>query len=470
VQLETILQGDSTLSADRRKMLQAHLDLLRGIFWFRQGEVQRASAYLQDALANLPAEHESSRAQAISFLAWAYSTTGQRAEGLTLLHTALAEDAAHVRATSIILMGACIIPHLYAGELGAAAQAARRVLALTDAARTPKAWQGVSYVAVWRQYAHYYWGAVCYERNDLAFATEHWRQVENWPPHLNSRAYHESLIGLALLAQARGSLTDALAYAQASSEFATELGNTAALASSEALITRLTLLNGQLVESLHRSEAIDTTVNLGTSHWLELPPLTRIRVLLAHLTTDSLTTALQIAEACLRQAEGAYNTRQIIQISALQSLVLHALRRQAEAFRVFERALSLAEPCGFVRTFLDLGAPMAALLSAFATQRGESEYTRSLLAAFSQAPELAQRRTLAAHYAKLHGITPLTPRERELLALIRQRRSIDEIAAALVISPNTVKKHANNIYTKLGVRNRREALAKAEELSLLPPA
>lgn len=467
--IETLLQEDATLSADRHKILQAHLDLLRGIFLFRHGEVRQASGHLQAALANLPAAHESSRAQAISFLVWVYSTTGQRAAGFTLLQTALAEDAAYGRATSIILLGAWIIHHLYAGELVEAAQVATRLLALVEADRIPKAWQEVSFVDVWRGYAHYYLGAICYERNDLAAATQHWRQVEKLPPQLNSRAYHESLLGLAQLAQARGSLADALAYAQASNEFATELGNAAALASSEALITRLALLNGQRVESLHRSEAIDTAANLGTSHWLELPPLTRIRVLLANATPELLMAALQMAEICLQRAEEAHNTRQVIQISALQALVLHAMRRQTAAFRALEEALALAAPRGFVRTFLDLGAPMTALLSAFASQRGESPFIQSLLAAFTQDPDFAARRALTTHYAKLHGITPLTPREIELLVLIRQRRSINEIAATLVISPNTVKKHANNIYTKLGVRNRREALVKAEELNLLPP-
>lgn len=469
VQIERSLHADATLSADRQKTLQAHLDLLRGIFLFRQGEVRSAVAHLQAALANLPATHESSRVQAISFLAWAYCTTGQQAAGFALLHTALAEDAAYGRATSIIVLGACIISHLYAGELLEVAQTATRLLALTDPPQLPRAWQGVSFVEVWRQYAHYYLGVVCYERNELVAATQHWQEVEKSPPQLNSRAYHESLLGLALLAQVRGSVTAALAYAQASNEFATALGNPTALASSAALITRLALRNGQPVASLGHAAAIDTTANLGTSHWLELPPLTQIRVLLASPTQDALITALQIAEACLRHAEAAHNTRQIIQISALYALVLHTMRRQADAFRVLERTLTLAEPRGFVRTFIDLDAPMAGLLRAFATQRGTSTYLRRLLAAFTPAPDRAQHQALTAHYAKLYGITPLTPREIELLGLIRQRLSINEIAAILIISPNTVKKHANNIYTKLGVRNRREALAKAQDLSLLPP-
>lgn len=203
---------------------------------------------------------------------------------------------------------------------------------------------------------------------------------------------------------------------------------------------------------------------------MELPHLTRLCALLAVGTPTALAEALAWAATYLRAAESFYNTQQVIQICALQALILHALRRSAEAFDVLARTLALGEPGGFVRTFVDLGAPQAELLRQFAAARGPSAQVKRLLAAFPPTQDPAARRALTSQYAKRYGITPLTAREIELLALIRQRLSIDEIATTLVISPNTVKKHANNVYTKLGVRNRREALAKAEALSLLPPA
>ena len=73
---------------------------------------------------------------------------------------------------------------------------------------------------------------------------------------------------------------------------------------------------------------------------------------------------------------------------------------------------------------------------------------------------MAERRQLMAQYVRLHGISPLTRRELELLALVEHRLTVEEMAEQLVISPNTVKKHVNNIYTKLGVNNRRQAVAK----------
>ncbi len=91
------------------------------------------------------------------------------------------------------------------------------------------------------------------------------------------------------------------------------------------------------------------------------------------------------------------------------------------------------------------------------------------LAAFASEPGAVAYSELMAQYAQQHGVAPLTQRELELLPLIAQRLTVAEIARDLVISPNTVKKHLSNIYTKLGVHNRRQAVVKALEVGLLPP-
>jgi LuxR family maltose regulon positive regulatory protein len=463
---EALLKDDGVLSAERRQLLTAELDLMRGLLLYWQGEPQRASVHLQRALDNLPAAVEFARSQAIILLAAAYASSGQPEAGLALLRTALAEATAQQRPTLIIFLGALTVIQLYAGELAEAARTAEQLLTMAD--RAPEHWQGVGFVDLWRGWAHYFLGAVYYEWNELDAAAQHWRQVEALRYRTNPGAYHDSLVGLALIAQARNAPSEALAQAQAAREFAVESRSPFALALSDALETRLLLLGGKQADALRRSQAINTAVNEAPLFWLELPRQARLRALIAEATAASLAAALALAETCLRQAEDAHNTRQVIAILALQALALNASRRTVEAFRALERALALAEPGGFVRTFLDLGAPMAELLRAFEAERRRSRFFKRLLAAFAGEQSAAQRRALTAHYAKLQTVTPLTPRELELLTLLSQRLSIQEIAEALVISPNTVKRHTHSIYTKLGVRNRREAIARARELDLLP--
>jgi LuxR family maltose regulon positive regulatory protein len=131
---------------------------------------------------------------------------------------------------------------------------------------------------------------------------------------------------------------------------------------------------------------------------------------------------------------------------------------------VLARALTLAEPEGYVRIFVDEGAPMAALLRA-AAQRGIApSYVAGLLAAFPQAGKQPARQ---GEPDALSLVEALSARELEILRLIAAGHSNQAIADTLVIAVSTVKRHINNIYGKLAVQSRTQALVRARELHLL---
>jgi LuxR family maltose regulon positive regulatory protein len=113
--------------------------------------------------------------------------------------------------------------------------------------------------------------------------------------------------------------------------------------------------------------AIDATANPGGALWAEQPcRVAGLRALLAEATPDALAAARRLAETFLHQAENVHRPAHIIQDAALLALVWRALRRTPEALAALDRALALAAPRGFVRTFLDLGAPMTELLQFYA--------------------------------------------------------------------------------------------------------
>jgi LuxR family transcriptional regulator, maltose regulon positive regulatory protein len=464
-----LIQADLTLPVARRQALMADLNLLRGAFAYWGGDAHQSIALLQAGLAQQSPTHLFARSQALLHLAGAHACIGEQAVGHTLLRTALAEAKTQQRPTLMILLGGLAILHLLAGELSEVIHTAYEAVAAMDELGGRALWQDVGFAEMWYAWGHYLLGIAHYEQNDLVAATHHWQQVETMRYRTNPGVSHGSLLGLALIAQAHDAPGETLAYAQAAREFAAKVHRPMSLALSASFEARLALLNGQAADALRRTQSLEVTADQGIAFGVELPPLTRLRALSTAATPAILLEGAALAATCLRNAENAHNTQQVIQLCALQALILHGLRRTEEAFDALARSLTLGESGGFVRTFVDLGAPMAGLLRLFQATRGQSDQVKRVLAAFPPAQDAAERRALTSQYAKLYGITPLTPRELELLALIRQRLSIDEIAATLVISPNTVKKHANNVYTKLGVRNRREALAKAEELSLLPP-
>ncbi len=151
-----------------------------------------------------------------------------------------------------------------------------------------------------------------------------------------------------------------------------------------------------------------------------------------------------------------------IQIEALTLLALSnsQLGDAGSAMMNLEHALRLAEPEGYVRSFVDLGLPVARLLQGARSRNVMPGYTKTLLAAFDSgiSSTIVAQPTLPE---------PLTEREEEVLELLAAGLTNPEIAEKLVISAGTVKKHASNIYGKLGVSGRTEAAARARELNLL---
>jgi LuxR family transcriptional regulator, maltose regulon positive regulatory protein len=151
-----------------------------------------------------------------------------------------------------------------------------------------------------------------------------------------------------------------------------------------------------------------------------------------------------------------------IQVEALALQALTEQRRGAEAaaMTALEHALRLAEPEGYVRLFVDLGLPMARLLQAARARHVMPDYVATLLAAFGAGADSSLPGTGALP-------EPLSRREQDVLRLIAAGLTNSEIADALFISPETVKKHTGSIYGKLGVGNRTEAAARARALGIL---
>jgi LuxR family maltose regulon positive regulatory protein len=174
-------------------------------------------------------------------------------------------------------------------------------------------------------------------------------------------------------------------------------------------------------------------------------------------------------------AENGDRTGRVIEVLALKALALQTLGDAEQALLALQNALSLAEPEGYVRLFVDEGEPMAALLHKSAPRGIASKYVSKLLDSFGA--EAQRRRGVREEEISPPPLPPSTPaplpvdplsdRELEVLRLLTTDLSAPEIAAELVVSVNTVRTHIKHIYSKLDAHSRYEAVERAKGLGLL---
>jgi LuxR family maltose regulon positive regulatory protein len=217
------------------------------------------------------------------------------------------------------------------------------------------------------------------------------------------------------------------------------------------------IASAQVLTSLVQGNVSDASY-LAQMHKL---PISQARVNLAEGDTSS---ALEVLAQSRQRAEEKDLKDEQLKVVILQAIAQHLGGDKDQAVQMLSDALALAEPGGFVRTFVDEGQPMAELLSEATAQGMMPGYISKLLAAFE-----AEEQKLAgpSSHSSQPLIEPLSTRELEVLQLISEGLSNREISERLFLALSTVKGYNRNIFGKLGVHRRTEAVARARELDLL---
>ena len=192
------------------------------------------------------------------------------------------------------------------------------------------------------------------------------------------------------------------------------------------------------------------------------------RVLLALYQNDYADRTIQEAKGLLgrllKAAEERRGKGSVVEILVLQAIAYHAQGDLPAALEPLKKALTLAEPEGYIRMFVDEGSPMAQLLLEAAARGIVPGYAGKLLAAFEsmKLKSADKPNPLSTQFL----VEPLSERELEVLKLLRSDFSGPEIAQQLSVSINTFRTHTKNIFIKLGVNDRLAAIRRAEELNL----
>jgi LuxR family maltose regulon positive regulatory protein len=308
-----------------------------------------------------------------------------------------------------------------------------------------------------------------YEHNDLKTATQHLltSQALGELAALPQNPYRWRA-AMARIREAQGDLDEALNLLEQAERLydGAFSPNVRPIAARK---TRLWLTQGRLGEALGWARERGLSVENELSYLHEFDHITLARVLLACYQSEradrSILDAMGLLERLLKAAEERGGKGSVIEVLVLQAIAYQEQDNHHQALSTLERALPLAEREGYVRIFVDEGKVMRSLIEDLSRKRDHPliGFADKLLAAFAQTVAAPKSANL---HQKSDLVDPLSERELEVLKLLRSELSGPEIAQQLIVSQNTFKTHTKNIYTKLGVNNRRAAIHRAEELDL----
>ena len=423
----------------------------------RLGDGQEAVEYARRALALLPVDNLNPRPFVTLCLAEAYSAAGDGEAAITAFSEAgaLGRAAGHDY-VALSAMASEAHLQLAQGRLRDADDVLSRALEYATE-RGSELLPAVGSVRIGM-------GELLYERDDLEAAERH--LVEG--VDLAGRTGDVEIliwghVALSAVRQARGDADGALERAGEAERVARRSGIDHAVVDAATWKARLHLMRGDpaSASSEHRRAV---AVGEVRRYSRELERVMLARLLIARNESDE-------ALGLLAQLhETAKTAARKIEILTLRALALRAKSEKEQAARTLAAALALAEPEGYVRTFVDEGPPMAELLSAVlearrreradSRSRVSARYLRKLLAALERDASGAGSKTAALS-------EPLSERELEVLQLIAAGKTNRRISSELFVSVGTVKTHINNVYRKLDAHSRTQAVARARELKLL---
>jgi LuxR family maltose regulon positive regulatory protein len=461
-QIEEMLDSEAgaAVPEDERQLLRGQILLIKAQRAYFSNQPTRAIDLCRQALALLPLSWTFGRGAAMLFLGFSMQATGQAqaAERLLLDEYDSYGDKADAYAL-LVLESLCFI-YLHTGQL----EQTRRVALLLRQGATR------SGNAFMRNLGDWYLGSLCYYLNELEAAAQHFAQIVENRFTAQVTAYRDAVAGLVLIHQIRGESSEAWRMAESISQHDLEQRG-AEEARTRSLRARLSLLQGDLDGASRWADTLTDPPPDQPLVWLEEPQVTRVRILVARGKDADRRLALQLIDSLAEIAVRTHNTPYQIELLALRALALDGQGENIHADAALMQALELARPGGFIRVFVDLGHPMQAMLRRLVRQGHSMGMINRILSAYpisdknQPGTEGAVKQPFAGNSALAE---PLTPRELEVLLLLRGPLSLKEIALKLNITYATVKSHTINIYSKLGVQGRWGAVARAEELSILP--
>lgn len=443
--------------------LEGSLATINATLCAMRGEAAKVLTHVQHALDLLPPEERLLRTSVLVPRGIAEHLLGQmHAADATLREATAASLALGNRTTAVLAMNLRASGLLQLGRLDEAEALCQRIIQLAEET------SGILLSDIYALLSE-----IHYERNDLVAARlaaekaialgEQWVTVDG---------QIDGGLRLAMVLQAQGQSAAAREMMQRAEHWLQHsLQHDSGFPWMPHLVAgmsaRLALRQGRLDDVRQWVEAtapMEETMSFPLiNHYHEFEALAKVRFFLAQ---DDITQADALLARLRPAAEAEERVDSLIEIDLLRALAAQAQGETARGLALLTQAVTMGFPAGYVRRFVDEGAPMRALLARLRDgQRRGSSLRRAcdaLLAAFDPVPE-----PIAPVHTNSQPMEPLSDREREVLLLLVQGKSNQEIARHLVVAVSTVKTHRHHIFAKLQTTDRLHAVTRAREMGLL---
>jgi LuxR family maltose regulon positive regulatory protein len=467
--VQTLDDAESLLDAamiddGTKSELYGSLASLRCYQFYAQSDGEAAVRAARQALELLPPGDLAERGFAMLILGAAMQMVGAVKDAKDTVYSAMAEESACADGGSTymarLLVTLCFVDWMDADlkELDLVANET------ASYCRPADLWEILSCALHFKAAVHYHQNKLSAIDNDL-------RDLLRKKAIANLELYAHSLVIQGVAQEALGNSEDALKASESLRELAFRTHNPFLIGLSEALAAELAIRQGRMADALKWASQYEPEPLVPT-YCFFAPPLCLAKI----LVLDDSAASRKRAQALLPRLEdyltGIHNKRFLIEALALRALLSDKSGDTALAVEQLGSAVSLAQPGGFIRLFVDIGPELVPLLNRLEVEGEKLQYVGRILAAFTSEggeTDTAQAGAKAGLVIKdIAGLPePLSRREKEVLGLLAGRLTNKEIGERLFISTATVKRHAHNIYEKLNVKGRREAVTEAVGLGLL---
>jgi LuxR family maltose regulon positive regulatory protein len=442
--------------------LNAELDTLRSLVFYHLTDGEQSLDHARKALDNLPESHTSERGLAVILQCMAHQMLGDSESARKVARRA-ASDRAH-RGTTLqarSLLALCFADYI-AADLTSVLQIAPQCVELGESIR----------LAETIAHGYYFQGISHFDRDDLTHAECNLWPVVKGPYVVNSHNFAFSALALALTYQALGRPEDARDAVDGVVAHAVETGNASLLHTGHAFQAELALRQGRLSEVAPWVEAYNPEP-FTAAYRFYIPQMTLAKWFLAQDDEKSRQRAADLLAKLFDFVSRTHHTKLLIEVLALQALVHDSVGEEEQALAKLKDSVGAAARGGVIRPLVELGPRLMKLLSRLDLRGDQLQHSGRIQTAFNN-----ERIGIVGAAVDSEGpptrpsgsqplIDPLSSRELDVLELLAQRLTNKEIAAKLHLSPTTVKRHTVNIYQKLNVHKRRDAVAKAASLGML---